>query len=473
MRADERRDRWLLAALAAVLAWRVLAWLVTGSFNEDELENVQVLWLFHHGVVFGRDYVTSHLPTFAFLLEPLYRWKGPSPELPGAVRIALVPMVAWTLAELHALGSRVSGWRLGGIVTIVGVLASPTLAVSLSEARPDALALPLALAGLRLFDRHARERGSEVRDLAHAGLCFGASLLMNPKAMFLFLATLWAADRHHARDRALGASERHRWLAIFASAALAPLAVAIGALAAAGIVGRADVEVFLTTGYRWLDPVGLLDYKRFLLGRIVALAPAPWLIGAWALLRDRPRAAGAREPGWDAVWLAALAYLGQMTFSAVLVTQMLLLPAALLAAAATRVLRGRSTATTLLVCLVTVIVPAVSAPEDRGGRDEQVARWRYVLDHVAEDRPVLDGRFGSEAFRPLAGRFQQYRPWIYRPEVFAEEEARVVAALAERRFGAVVAHPNFALIPAEVRAVIERNYAPVDRADVWLPRAGG
>lgn len=470
MAADERRDRWLVTALAAVLAWRLASWLLAGSFNEDELENVQVLWLFHHGVVFGRDYVTSHLPTFAFLLEPLYRWKGPTPELPAAVRVALVPWIAWTLAEVHALARRSSGWPLGGWVAVVLVLASPTLAVSLGEARPDALGLPLALAALRLFDRYARRQRTDGRELALAGAAFGASLLMNPKAVLLFLATAWAAARHHARDRGQVASEGRRWIAFFACAALAPLAVVIAGLATAGVVGRADVEVFLTTGYRWLDPVRLLEFKRFLLERIVGLAPAPWVLGAWALARDRPRATGAREPGWDAVWLAALAYAGQIALSSVVVTQMLLLPAALFAAAATRVLRGRSSASTLLVCLATVIVPAVIAPEDRSGRAEQVARWRYVLDHVPDDRPVLDGRYGSEAFRPLIGRFQQYRPWLYRPEVFAEEEARVVAALAARRFGAVVEHPEFGLIPERVRAEIQRNYAPLDRADVWLPK---
>lgn len=470
MRADERRDRWLLVALAALLAWRLGGWLIAGSFNEDELENLQVLWLFHHGVMFGRDYVTSHLPTFAFLLEPLYRWKGPGPELPGVVRLALVPVVAWTLVEVHALGRRISGWDLGGWVTVALVLASPTLAASLSEARPDALALPLALAGLRLFDAYARGRGDGPRRLALSGVAFGASLLMNPKPTFLVLATLWAADRHHAIDRALAPSERRRRAGLFAGTALAPLAVAIGVLAASGIVSRGDVEVFLTTGYRWLDPVRLLEWKRFLLERIVMLTPLPWLLGAWALARCHPRRAATREPGWDALWLAALAYVGQIVGSAVVVTQMLLFPAVLLAAAAARTLRERSTATTLLVCLATVVVPAVIAPEDRSGRDEQEARWRYVLDHTAADRPVLDGRWGCEAFRPLVGRFQQFRPWAYRPEVFAAEQARVAEALVERRFGAVIEHPNFALLPGDIRALAEANYAPSDRPEVWLPR---
>ncbi|MFN7954845.1 MAG: glycosyltransferase family 39 protein [bacterium] len=464
MARDERRTGWLLGGLAALLVARQLRWLLTGTINEDELENLQILWLFDHGRVFGRDYVTSHLPTFSLLLAPLYRWRGVSPALPGLVRVAIAPLMAWTLAEVALLGRRIAGHARGALVAVILLLASPTLAASLSEARPDSVALPLALLAFRLFASYVGS--GRVGTLSLAGLAFGLSFLFNPKAVLLWLATAWAAERHHVRELALPGSARTRRIAAFAVLALAPLGLALAFLAARGIVGSADVEVFLTTGYRWLDATRLAAYKRHLATRIVALSPLPWLLGAWALVRSPWR----RDAPWQALTLAALAHGAQIALSAVLVTQMLLIPAALFAAAAARALRERSAATQTVAMLVAVLMPACFAAEDRHGRAEQTARMAFVLAHVPEDRSVLDGRYGLEAFRPLIGRFQQFRPWIYRPGVFANEQAEVLSAIASQRVGAVIHHPLYELFDPELRALIERHYAPSARTDVWLPR---
>ncbi len=452
-----------IALTACVLA-RLSIWLLTGRFNEDELENLQVLWLYDHGWIFGRDYVTSHLPSLSLLLAPLYRWQGPSPALPGLVRLAIVPAVAWTLVEVATLGRRLAACSEGGWIAVSLLLASPTLAASLVEARPDALALPLALTGMRLFARYASS--ARVATLASGGLAFGASFLFNPKAVLLWLAMAWALERQNFRALALPRRERARRMAAFVLPALAPVGIVLGVLATRGIVSGDDVEIFLTTGYRWLDALRLGAYKRHLLVRIVLLAPLPWLLGGWAFVR-RPRRSDAIT---EALGLAALAYTAQIALSAVVVTQMLLLPAVLFAAAAARTLIACSARVRALVVAAAVVAPAVLAHESRDGRSEQLARMAFVLAHVPEDRPVLDGRFGLEAFRPLIGRFQQFRPWIYRPGVFAREQAEALSAIASGRVGAVIHHPLYELLDPELRTLIERHYGPSERADVWLPK---
>ena len=470
-RADDRRRTFAVAAVAAILIARQLHWLWTGCFNEDELENLQVLWLTHHGWIFGRDYVTSHLPAFPLLLEPLYRWFGPTPALPVAVRIAMTPAVAWTLGEIFLLARDVGEGPSSGWFAIVLLLASPTLAVSMVEARPDAVALPLALAGLRCF-RHSSTAPRSNRLLIGSGALYGLSLLFNPKAVFLALATLWAAarQRRDASDEPWNA--RAAPLAGYVLATIAPFVTIAAGLALRGWISTADLEVFLTTGYRWLDPARLTGYKIFLLERIVGLAPLALVLGVLALVRDRPGRDDRADGSWSAVWLASIAYIAQIVVSAVVVTQMLLLPSVLLASGAARLLRRSGSLVTAGIAVAAALAPALLVPEDQSGRNEQLERLAFVLRNVPENRPVIDGRFGTEAFRPLPGRFQQFRPWVYRPSVYAREEAAVISAIASGRVGAVIRHPLYEFIDPGIRALIERHYAPAgsEHPDVWLPR---
>ena len=75
MSPAKTQHRFLIYALAACaigLAFRCLYWTLTGHLNADDFENIQIIWLFEHGVLPFRDYYHTHLPLYHVFLYSLF-----------------------------------------------------------------------------------------------------------------------------------------------------------------------------------------------------------------------------------------------------------------------------------------------------------------------------------------------------------------------------------------------------------------
>ncbi len=465
---SRRTVRFLQVLLALLLARQV--WLAFfGMFNVDEFENLQIIWLWTQGVLPFRDYYHPHLPFYNLLLAPLLAATGPTPALLSWVRAVFFPVVLFTIWQVWWIARRMNG-RTVGLLALVLFLISPMMAVALAEMRPDVLALPLVLGAVMAYLAQLDRPAVSPRLFLLAGLLLGLSFLFTQKNVFLALVLFWAFERHHARTGGHGGARHVAVVAGAAVLAAAPVLLSIVALFAAGVM-NADQWVLLSgNGTAYVEVRKMLPYKGLICLRY---AFAGVVVIGLSLLVGRRQPPG-RVPwiGFAAAFLAVTA--AQLFGQSIVFYHMFLLPHLFLAMLAARTLSRYSTGAIVALVIVQALVSHVVERDSYRPRGPQLAAYRYVLNHVDPDRPVLDNLTGFSTFRPIAGHFMFVRP-MFRPAGIIGDQLVVAAKeIASRHYGAVVTDSLFRLYPEALRNLIELNYQRSGRyPEVLLPRPTG
>ncbi len=151
-------------SLLAVLGLRILAcW--TFSLNSDEPQHAHVVWAWAQGQVPYRDFFDNHSPLFHWLYRPVLLSLGERPDVMGWLRLAVLPLLACTVAFTGVAGARLFtptvGWAAAALVA-----AFPPFFIYGGQFRADGLWATLTLAGLVISLR-----------LPHTGRCFGLGLV--------------------------------------------------------------------------------------------------------------------------------------------------------------------------------------------------------------------------------------------------------------------------------------------------------
>lgn len=465
---DRPRDRVprLLMALVGLLLLRQVGWLLWGELNIDELENLQVLWLWERDVLPFRDYLHSHLPVFSFLLYPLYRLIGPDIALPMVVRLVFFPAQLLILWQLHTLGTRLTGRRLGGWLAMGFALTSPIVAESLSEVRGDTLVYPMTLGAVFCLWRMVREGEGQLRWFFLAGLLLGLSLLMTQKAVLVAAVIALGFERHLAEGLRLSFGKRLRAWVVFALLVVGPFVAALALLALTGKVDPAYVVALPDNGVRYAISEILTRYRFVLL--LTTLIPAATIIGpalrtARRTLRIKPSGS---SPAQLVMWVCAvyaLLAVVQLLLMTVMFMHIFIFPFLFFSLLAARFFVGRRPRTVLVVFVLGLLLTHVQVwnGELYRSRAAQVAQFEYLDKNVPRNEPVLDSLLGVGAFRPVVGRHLHYRSAFFAPTFYNEQDVVVARALAKREYGAVVDQVMFRLYARpSIRKIIDLNYVP-------------
>ncbi len=462
------------AVLAAALA-RLVSFVLSGRFNVDEFENIQMLWLYDRGVIPYRDYLHSHTPLFNLLIWPIYRIIGERPEVLGAVRVAILPFVLATVALVFATARRMAG-TIGALVATTLFVASPWAVQSLGEARPDTITLPLLFVVTLLWFRAADDPEWKPARFFGAGAILGLSTLFTLKNGLYALVI--AMGFEHLRHARFGATFRRRVIdmAVFGLLVVSPYVIFVALLVATGVVHLDAVDAVVTQSFGHLDPY-LMKPQHWVLVAVFFVGHAFTVFGG---VIGAARARWWSEPGADAdrlvdvasgrMLVAGLAPLALMSFA---VPHMYLVGLAFAAMFTARLVVAMPRRRALPWLVAALIPPQFLTMADLTNRDTQMAEFRYVLDHAPPDSPVIDNVYGYGTFRPIVGRFIHYRAGILLPEDMEEQNALVLRAVLTRRYGVVLKDHLSQLQPEIVHHAIDRCYSPSKEYPerILLPRA--
>lgn len=479
MASKPRWSAWqkFLVFITAVLLLRQLWWALFGYLNVDEFENLHLIWLLDHGQWPTRDFFHTHPIIYNFLLYPLYAWKGPSAQLPGLVRLALFPLVLLLTWQVGWLAKKSYQSETAGWLAVIFFLSSPTVGRSVAEMRPDAVSVPLALAGVMAFLAYAQKRDAQTRLLYLSALFFGLGFLFTQKCLFIFLATLWMSERCHSRLQQLSAKDRIKRIAVFSLIAVAPIALY---LAIPILLDQLIFQNFLLLTVNALPgpQSELLWQSRLHLLKLVPAANIVLLaLGLYACRQSRfwrERQMTRAQVGphlFAAIALISVVF----TFATpALVGHFFVLPFLFLSLVAAGWLARKTPKTAIAVLLLALVTAnSIDYRNQYLKRDVQEEIFQYVLKEVPEDRPVLDMLSGFGAFRPIVGRYIYYRAgfWTTQHPMYIPHEIDVARAVVKREYGAVVDfHFLRRYAPASIVKAIEENYRPGENPHVYLPK---
>ncbi|MDP8224100.1 MAG: hypothetical protein P9L99_12130 [Candidatus Lernaella stagnicola] len=462
---------WPLLALTGLLILRQAGWALWGQFNVDEFENLQVLWLWDRGVLPFRDYLHSHLPTFSFLLYPIYALVGPGPILPAVVRLIAFPLQLLLLWELYTLGRLVTGRSLAGVLAVGFALTSPIIGASLSEVRGDTVVYPMILGSL-LCLWYLIESGGKLRWFYLAGLLIGLSLMFTQKAVLLSLVLALFFERHLARGLGMSFGRRLlHWLG-FTALAVGPFLVALVTIGVICDMNAANMVALPDNGIRFAESALLTRYRLLLwptiiLPTLIFVGPA-WY-AALRLVRGRASASSAPQTILRFCAVYALLALVQLILMPVLFMHIFILPYLFFALLAAWYFLRKSRRTVLVVFVIGLALAHAQIwnSELYSSRERQMTQMKFVAANVPADKPVLDPLNGAGSFRPLVGRHLHYRPFFFAGEFYDDESRLVARALAQKEFGAVI--DQYVVrehLPYGIKRIIERNYQ-------WAPESEG
>jgi len=469
----ERIALLFCTGLLGCLLVREVWWLLCGTLNVDEFENLQVIWLWERGVLPFRDYRHSHLPVYNLLLYPAYAWFGPGVQLPGLVRLFLSPLVFLTLWMVGHLGTLLTRKRLGGILAVLLLLSSPTVAASLVEMRPDVFALPLTLGSLILLLEYLKRRKDGGPLLYAPAILLGFALPFSLKGILVIPLVIGFLEHYHFRVLGLPFSARLKRTLAFCTLVCFPYLAAMALLVAGDLLGARDLSILTTSGMRVSVTPLTQAYKQnlwkaFLLANAVTIV---WSgLGVW---RSRRR----RGTGLNAGGLFFAAAAGilalQLAAQPVLMPHFLVFPFLCVSLLAAReIVRNGPLNMVFWSVLALFTSQVLDLIPSRGSRSLQTEAFRTVLAHTNEDTPVLDGISGFGTFRPILGDHLYYRPGFYRDDFYFDKHQVVAKGLKERTIGAVVDDPFIRASSGRILGLIAENYSVSENPLILLPRKG-
>ena len=475
---DARRD-WLTSFLAVCLGallLRQLWFALFGYLNVDEFENAQVVWLWRQGLLPVRDYFHPHLITYNLLLAPIYALCGPTPELLGWIRVFLFPLVLLPVWQIGWIGRRLGGARAGWLAAVL-FLSSPITGYSLAEMRPDTVALPLVLGALMCGLAYLERSEPSPRLFYAAALLLGLNFLFTQKFVFLAFVLMWRLETHHARVWQWAPARRWRSALAFGALTLLPLPLVIAGYGLAGWLNWDDFLLLIGSATQYV-PVNWQSQKvKLLTAAGYALSDGvPLLLGLWGLATiafSRGAMARARS---SVPWIAGVVLIVsalEILGLPVLFFHLLVLPQVMLSLLAVQTVVSRRAGLIAALALLQLIYAHLVNRDVFHTRQQQVETFRYVLEHVPPDRPVLDFFSGYSAFRPIVGRLLYFRPLYEGGDISAPQLRAVVRGLATRRIGLVVKDVLFRFLPPALRDLILANYEPTpEYPDLLAPKGG-
>ncbi len=274
--------------LAAACAGLHLANVASASIDHDEVEHLHAAWMVAQGHVPFVDFFENHPPVLWYALAPLVDACPPG-HLVLAGRLAMLPFLAGILALAYRIGRRLTGNRRAAWLGMLLLPATWVFLRTTLEVRPDVPQVFLEVLALDLFLSWLER--PRARTAAAAGLAAGAAIAVLSKAVVLLPALAagiavasWSRSSSGAAWKVPGERGRraaHAGLA--ALAALLPLAILYGGMAAAGML--ADYRACAIDHLAAFQMTAALD-TRFSI-----------LPGLWSVARTSPGLFLAGVPG--------------------------------------------------------------------------------------------------------------------------------------------------------------------------------
>ena len=398
----ERAER-RLAAVAFVSAFLLrVVYAFRYRVDTDEPQHLHVAWGWAHGLVQYRDVFDNHMPLFHLVMAPVVRLVGERADIVSIMRLAMLPLYAFTLWCTYRLGQRLFSARTGLWAAVLLAWLAPFFRCSL-EFRADDLWAPLWLLGLVIA---IEGELSPARALA-AGLVVGAAMGVSMKTPLLIasLATAAAVAVAFRPPR-----PTTRWPATLAARALLftlGVAVVPAALAAGfAALGAWDAFVYGTIRHNLISHLG--TWRR----GPVHLLLFPGILGLGvtaASIVSRRTEDGALARRRVAVLLAAVAYAGALAGLWPLITREDYLPfypivAVAVAAAAVAIARLPVRGLTWVPVALLVIAVAdqiIGAPPWQNRAEEQTMFLADVLRLTRPEDSIFDLK-GETVFRRRA-----------------------------------------------------------------------
>jgi len=215
--------------------------------------------------------------------------------------------------------------------------------------------------------------------------------------------------------------------------------------------------------------------KTYYLTQFLMASGLPLLLASAASVRIL---FAARDPAFTlspVLWIAGV-YLAatatQFLAMPVVYPHLLLMPQVMVSLLATYAFPRRRSWLIAVLLLAQLAFAHVTARATFESRGRQIGQFRWILEHVPADRPVLDSYSGLSAFHPIIGRRLYFSPIFERGRIAEDHLVLVVRGLTSQAFGAVVKDATYPFLPPAVRQLIEANYAPAPQfPDILLPRA--
>ena len=184
--AEVERLSVALAAAAAVML-RIVA-VFRYRIDSDETQHLHVVWGWNHGLLQYRALFDNHMPLFHILFAPLLRMVGERPDALIAMRIAMLPLYAATIALTYRVASSCYPRRAAIWSTVVASLIPGYLLWS-TEFRTDDLWTLFWLAAIAIL---VSARPTTLR-IAAAGLALGLAAAVSAKTTLLLVALMIGA----------------------------------------------------------------------------------------------------------------------------------------------------------------------------------------------------------------------------------------------------------------------------------------
>lgn len=377
------------------------------QINEDEFMHLQWSWAMTHGQVPYRDFMMVHTPLPQVVLAPFTLVFKDDTAIIFYARVLFALFSIAALFFWYFLARRLFS-QDAAIFTVVFAASVAVYAQKSVEVRPDQLA---ALFGVVVLWLLAKSKPK----VALAGLAAGLAVVTNQK--FVPIAALVAVGGFWAFGE--NTRERMRFLLRFSAGAAVPLLIFLIYLTATGSLAgfiRDNYHMYVFGGNLGSEAGGSMNAGRFmislefLLGNLTFVLMALWgLIQTFrqkAFLQNQKRIIPAL------CYLLALCLLYFFSFAHERQIYLYLAPVLALFAGygATDLLaKGtRSLSKNARNVAVAALVLVVAAPSLLGqlkiDRDNagQIQTWKWILQTVPPDQPVMDGHAGMYVYRKNA-----------------------------------------------------------------------
>lgn len=195
--ADVERVSLALAAAAAVVM-RVAA-VFRYRIDSDEPQHLHVVWGWTHGLLPYRDFFDNHMPLFHVLCAPLLRIIGERPDALIAMRLAMLPLYAITIALTYRIAASCYGRRVAMWGAVVAALVPGYLLWS-TEFRTDDLWTVFWLASVAILV----SAPPRIMRVAASGFVLGLAASVSAKTTLLLLSlAIGAVAAGQARGKAV------------------------------------------------------------------------------------------------------------------------------------------------------------------------------------------------------------------------------------------------------------------------------
>jgi hypothetical protein len=424
----------LLACLVAYLGLRVYM-LFHRYLIADETEHLHAAWCMAQGMTLYKDFFEHHGPLWYLFLQ----W------IPAFVKDPIQAIYAGrSIMLIFWSGIAYLQWRLTArwdrpqrIVSLIVLLAFTTSARSSVEIRPDVLAALLISFLYVLGDSEAT-----LSRLAWMGLCFGASILCSPKAIFPgggFLVGWWLSQSRQNRD---GRAQLQR-IAYFLLGAVVP--VIICGLYFWRRNALHDAYAWFIVFNRHLVPVPYYPKWSPLLYSFMQNSWI-WLFAGMGLYKE------GRNTGLIMAFIAT--FVGLLVIRPIPVEQDFLFLGPLLAyfaaAGIQNIFVGEPASLRLRYILPAVLLGGgflysawTQASELKLGNDPQLESIRIVEEHTQPSEIVMGPWTGDSVFRPHAHFFSWMWPDIEYTLGPSRVEAAFLSALEKPEVRWVIWNPSF------------------------------